>query len=223
MINQISEAARNLIAMAYGGAYAANVAEVKSHRIWDTRYFDTTHSDATFYTIPVGGAWRDGVKTKNETNMFTSGQLPTEQDMIFTHMSVSLIVPSTIQDNDTAHLARAFSNILTSSYFTFRIKNKSAEFEAPGTLFLPKPMFLVGPQVANGEDSVTVGRILTYGWYDFAPVPVPLGAQENFSVKQVVGNPTAAVRTILDESSNLLNTQEATMQLTLRGLTIHGK
>jgi len=222
-MNQISRTALALVSMAFGGAYAENVKEVKSHRIWDTRYFSTTATNATMFNIPIGGAWRDGTKSKNETNLYSSGQLPKGQDMIITHMSTALIVPSAIADNDTAHLARAFSNIMGSSYFTLKIKNKTAEFECPGSLFFPKPMFMVGPQVANGEDSVTVGRILGYGWYDFSPVPVPLGAEEHFYVNQTVGNPTAAVETILDESANLLKTQEATMQVTLRGVTVHSK
>lgn len=223
----ILDKAKQMISLAFGGAYADNVREVKPHRIYDTRYFNTAADDATLFTIPIGGAWRNGQKTINETNMRVSGQLPSGEDMVITHLSAKLIVPNDPDqeggDNDVAQWARAFTQILQSSYFEFKVKNKSYESQIHGTCLMPKPFFMTGPQTANGEDSVTVGRLFGYGWWDLYPVPIPLGSQENFYVTHYVGNPDSDISTELDASSTVLNDADATMQFVARGLSIHKK
>lgn len=221
--------AMEYIKLAFGGAYADNVKEVKQHRIYDTRYFKNGNADdATFFTIPVGGAWRNGQKTLNETNMRVSGQLPSGEDMVLTHLSVKLIVPNdpddqTDGDNQVAQWARAFQQILQSSYFEFKVKNKSYESQLHGTCFMPKPLYITAPMTANGEDSTVIGRILGYGWWDLYPVPIPLGAQENFYCTHYVGNPDATIATELDAASTVLYNDDATMVFTARGLSIHKK
>lgn len=215
--------ALDMVRLAYGGAYADNVREVKQHRIYDTRYFTAAAGNATFFAVPIGGAWRAGQKSLNETNMRTSGQLPAGEDMVITHLSAKLLIPYEQEDNAIAQYARAFIQILQSSRFTFKIANKSFESEIHGTCLMPHPVYAVGHQVANAEDSTVIGKSLSYGWWDLAPVPIPLGAQENFYVTHEVGNPVAGIATELDASSTVLNGVDATMQFVARGLSITKK
>lgn len=220
----ILKKAQEMISLAFGGAYAANVREVKTDRIYDTRYFGTTANDATFFTVPVGGQWAGGTqKSLNETNMRVSGQLPKGQDFLITHISAKLIVPMGAQEDSLVDYGRAFIQILQSSYFEFKIANKVYDCQFHGTCLMPKPFYAMGLQVANNQDSVTMGRVLGYGWWDLAPVPIPLGAEESFSATHYVGNPVADIATELDASSTVLNGVDATMQFVCRGLTMHRK
>ena len=222
----ITTEAMKLVNAMQGGAYSPGAKEVKSWVIWDTRYFDSTISDATFFSVPVGGGWRGNtIKSMNETNLEDSGRLAAEQRMVFTHFAPMLVVPQLYSATDTAALARSFTNLLASSTFELAIRNKAFEIQVHGSEFLPRPIFLPGLQDndADANDVFQVGRCVSFGWLNLDPVPIPVGDQQGFSVKHEITNPDTSVKAILDADAAALNTANATMQILVKGVTMHGK
>jgi hypothetical protein len=223
----ITKMAEKLIRVASGGAYSANAREVKKHVLWDTRYFDATATSRTLFSVPVGGSWMGGTtKSKNETNLEESGRLPTNQEMVFTHMAPHFCIHYPDKETqDLADIVSGCQTILESSYFVMQIRNKADEIFVHGSEFLPRPIFLAGMQDNNtdAEDVFSVGNAVHFGWLNLDPVPVPLGDGQGFTVEHVVTNADAAVLTALDNAASRLNSNKVTMQVLLAGVTTHGK
>lgn len=223
----LTPAAENMIKLAAGGAYDASAREVKKHVLWDTRYFDTTATSRTLFSVPVGGGWRGGTtKTKNETNLEESGRLPTNQEMVFTHIAPHFCIHN--PDKATPDLAEVVAScqvILESSSFELQIRNKSPEFQVHGSEFLPRPVFLTGLQDndTDANDVFSVGQCVHFGWQNFDPVPLPLGDGQGFTVEHTVTNADPDVLTRLDNAASRLNSNKVTMQVLLVGVTTHGK
>lgn len=214
----LTKKAVEAIAIGKGGSYSLG-RDVIKHNIWDTRYFGDTISDFTFFSLPIGGSWRVGNKTINETNMTDSGKLPSTQNFLVQAMYVSAIIPLIEASSVGSEVIQAYTSILESSVFDLRLAGKDFEFQVPGKAF--NPAIAVSDLSANNH--VSAGMMIANGKQNLSAIPIFIEELASFSVLQRLGNPDTAVDTILDAASAKLNAAKATMQVRLEGVLTRSK
>lgn len=217
----LTKQAVEYIKLGSGGSYSLSRDAIK-HRLWDTRSFAATATDHVFFQQPVGSPWRVGNKTTNETNLFDSGKLPNGQTFLVNRFSVSLIAPIATTLTTGSNLARAFNNLLQSSYFEIIIQGRAFDYQIHGSELLPRPMSVYSDTAAT-VNAHKVGDMLASGWSKLDPAPIFIDTLVSFQVNHRVGNPVPSVKTILDTDSNLLYGVYATMICTLEGFLTRAK
>lgn len=222
MNNAITQGAANDIALGKGGSYSLS-RDVLAHQIWDTRYFDNAAiSSYTFFSQQINAPWwGNTVKSKNETNLSTAGQLPVSQTFLIKRIGVGLIVPFAASADYGSEVVQAFTNIMQSSVFEIRIAGREFDFQLHGRQFLPS--VFVNAVDGGALTNTRVGDMIASGWVSLRDTPIFLDQQVNFSVFQQVGNPLQAISTILAGNSTSLYAYYATMQVTLEGTLTRGK
>jgi hypothetical protein len=221
----LTKQAVEYIKLGSGGSYSLSRDAIK-HRIWDTRQFGTTASDFVFFSQPNGATWTTGTtKSTNETNIFDSGKLPNGQTFLINRFSVGLIVPIAAASTEAVQLARAFNNILQSSYFEIIIQGRAFDFQIHGSELLPRPISVYGVEDndTNGSFGVRVGDMLASGWAKLDPAPIFVDTLVSFSANHRLNNPVTAVKTLLDADATLLNTALGSMICTLEGFLTRAK
>jgi hypothetical protein len=217
----LTKQAVEYIKLGSGGSYSLSRDAIK-HRLWDTRQFGTTASDTVFFQQPNGAPWRVGNKSTNETNIFDSGKLPNGQTFLVNRMSVGLIVPIATTLTTAPDLARAFINLLQSSYFEIIIQGRAFDYQIHGSELLPRPMSLSSDTAAT-VNSALVGNMLASGWSKLDPAPIFIDTLVSFSVNHRLGNPDTRVKTLLDADAALLDGVYASMICTLEGFLTRAK
>jgi len=221
----LTKQAVEYIKLGSGGSYSLSRDAIK-HRLWDTRQFGTTASDTVFFQTPNGATWRNNSnKSTNETNIFDSGKLPNGQTFLVNRMSVGLIVPIAAAGTAAVQLARAFNNLLQSSYFEIIIQGRAFDYQIHGSELLPRPISIYGEQenATNANDMVRVGDMLASGWTKLDPAPIFIDTLVSFSVNHRLGNPDARVKTLLDADASLLDGVYSSMICTLEGFLTRAK
>ena len=216
----LSAAAQGLISLQKGGTYSLSRDALK-HRVYDTRFFDTTIADYTFFMQPIGSTWRIGAKTLTETNMYDAGKLPNGQVMIFTRMGIQCIPYLAVDGSNGAELVQAFYNILDSSVFEIKIQGREFDYQIHGSEFLP----IVHSSGNTGGTNIgfRVGDAITSGWSKLDPTPIVIDQLVSFQVIHRLNNPDTNVVTVLNASATLLNAAYSTMKVTLEGLLTRAK
>ena len=218
----LTKQAVEYIKLGSGGSYSLSRDAIK-HRLWDTRQFGQTASDTVFFQTYNGSAWRNSSnKTGNESNLFDSGKLPNGQTFLINRMSLGLIVPVKAASADCAEYARAFNNILQSSYFEIVIQGRSFDYQIHGSELLPRPMSLYGNTAAT-INSVKVGDMLASGWTKLDPAPIFVDTLVSFFVNHRLGNPDTRVKALLDADAAMLDNVYASMICTLEGFLTRAK
>jgi hypothetical protein len=217
----LTNQAQENIALGRGGSYSLSRDALK-HQIWDTRQFGTVAQDFTFFTQPIGSAWRfNSTKTVNETNIMANGTLPNGQTFLVNKMSVGLIAPLTAAVTNTPDLSQAFTDILQSSVFEIKIAGREFEFQLHGTMFLPRTMAMNGDTAGAGVHRI--GDIVCSGIVRLDPTPIFLDQLVNFQVRQILNNPDTRVKTILDAACALLDGVYGTEIIILEGFLTRAK
>lgn len=217
----LTKQAVEYIKLGSGGSYSLSRDAIK-HRLWDTRQFGTTASDHVFFQQPNGAPWRVGNKSTNETNIFDSGKLPNGQTFLVNRMSVGLVCPVETTTTTSADLARAFNNILQSSYFEIIIQGRAFDYQIHGSEFLPRPMSLISDTAAT-VNTTRIGDMLSSGWSKLDPAPIFIDTLVSFQVTHRLGNPDTRVKAILDADAALLDAVYASMICTLEGFLTRAK
>jgi hypothetical protein len=202
-----------------GGSYSL-ARDAISHRIFDQRAFvAATASDYTFFQQGVGSSWVGGTaKTVNETNLYDNGKLPNGQNFLANRIGIALIAPD-VSGANAMTCATVFKNIMESSIFEIRLAGREYDFQIHGRQFLPQPIFTLAASTGNGR----VGDMIASGWWKLDPTPIFIDQLVSFSVFQRLGNPIAAVQTILESSATQLATYNATMMVCLDGFLTRAK
>ncbi len=216
----VSSQAQSMMRLARGGSYSLS-RDVLKHRIYDARLFGTTAADATLFVNPIGATWGAATKTLSETNMYDTGKLPNGQVMIFTRMGIQCITFASVTGNITHQLGQAFIDLLHSSVFEIKIQGREWDQQIHGSEFLPTLAFIGD---TGGTSTVfRAGDTISSGWVNLAPTPIVLDQLVSFSVIHRLGNPIAAVTTILDAAATALNGANSVMLVTLEGLLTRAK
>lgn len=220
MPNALTPGAAQELALGRAGTFGTT-RDILKHYIWDTRTFGTTISDYTFFSQPIGAAWRNtSVKSVNETNLLDSGKLPTKQTFLVKRMGISLISLEVATGVDTPDLAQAFINIIQSSVFNLKVTGREFEMQVHGSVFLPAIMICGANQTNAG---FRVGDIIASGWVSFDNEPLFLEPLVNFSVEHKLNNPDSNVQTVLNANATLLNGKNSSMQVRLEGVLTRAK
>lgn len=193
--------------------------DVLKHQLWDSRYFGTTITNATYFVQQVGAPWNVGVKTINETNMSDSGKLPNGQRMVIKRMGLGLILPIAPDTALAGQLVQSFINIVQCSVFTIKIEGREFDFQIHGRQFLPA-VNVVG--ISTAATVRAAGDYLNNGWADLHPTPITLDYLVGFKVLQEV-TPDANNTTRITADFAALNGVYASMQVTLEGTLTRAK
>lgn len=216
-------AARDLALMSRGSY--GNSGDVQDHTLFDQLLFQNTTvaANRTFFTTPIGGAYGAGVKTFIETNMQDPGKLPNSQSFLIKQMSLAFIPMFVQADVDGASILSSVINIIQGSLFEIKIAGREFDSQKPGTEFLPGFFAAVRSTMVDATDRpIRVGDVIQSGWVKFE-TPIPLGEMVSFNVTQRTGSAIAALVTILDTASDLLEAQNAALQVRLRGTLTRSK
>jgi len=227
----ITKTAKNMIQLGAGGSYSTARDAIR-HQVWDTRYFGSTPSDATYFTQPIGAPWRVGSKTKNETNMQDSGKLPNGQTLLLTRIGVALVSAydtgalSAVTWANASLIAQAYVNIMQSSVFEIRIAGREYDFQIHGRQFLPA-LCINGYNAGTAGSVARIGDTIVNGWVKLEPSPIFLDELVSFNVAQLCDNADTtnikATTKPLNNAFALLNAQYCTMQVTLEGFLTRAK
>ena len=217
----LTKQALEYLRLGTGGSYSL-ARDAITHRIWDTRLIAATISDYTYFSQPVGSAWRQAgtFKTLTETNIYDTGKLPNGQTFLVNRIGICCLIPLTAAVITTESLTRAFNNLLCSSVFEIRLAGREYDFQAHGRHFLPMPLFNVGVSTAN---SLRIGDMIAAGWLKLDPTPIFLDQLVTFSVIQRLANPDTNVTTILNADATLLNAAYGTIMVVLEGFLTRAK
>lgn len=206
--------AQELLRLQMGGSYSM-VRNAVRHRVYDTRFFAATVSDATLFVQQIGQPWRTGLKTITETNMFDSGKLPNGQTMIFTDISVKFLAFPALTATNVEDLAQAYVNIMQSSVFQIKIQGREWDAQIHGAEFVPAISVNGTASAANNH---RVGDMIASGIVKLLPTPIVIDSMVGFSVEHRLGNPDTTVLAVVNASTAALNTSGSLIQVSLGGL-----
>ncbi len=218
----ITKGAAEALQLGKNGSYS-NEGNVLQHVLYDNLDFqDTTlRANGTFFTSPVDSTFMGGTKTETQTNIVTAGQLPNTQTFLIKEISFALIPTIVGTELDALAVVAAYINIMQASRFQIKIAGREFDFEAPGSVFHP-PIAVNSLNTMVDATNRPVANIgggyIHSGWVKLASTPIPIGNLVNFSVRMASSTAAAALATILDTASDVLNTQAAQMQCRLRGV-----
>lgn len=204
-----------------GGSYSLS-RDVIKHWVWDTRYFGTTMpDDATFFVQNVGSAWRHAsVKSVNETNLYSAGQLPNGQTMLVKRIGISCIPLVMDDDTNAPAISNAFINVLQSSVLEFTIAGREWDFQMHMSKFLPA-LAVHGQNATNG--AFRSGDTLASGWVSLDSTPIFIDQLVSFSATMRTSNADSNIRTLIGGDLTLLNALYSTLNLCLEGILTRAK
>lgn len=209
------------LALGAGGSYSAS-RDIQKHFLWDTWLLPATVANHTYFMQGVGSPWGAGVKTINETNLYDSGKLPNGQTFLAKKIGVSCITASPQTNTPAGQLVvQAFVNMLQSSVFEIQIQGRSFDLQMHGSKFTPA--ISLSQDTAATINSVRVGDYVASGWMSLDDYPIFIDSLVGFSVVQTLGNPIAAIVTVINAGLNRLNGLGATLQLLLEGTLTRAK
>lgn len=211
-------------AFAQQGSYGTS-GDILDHVLFDSLPFaaTTVRAQSTFFSVPVGGAFGAGTKTQVETNMALQGQLPRTQNLIVKAWSIALVGMVVGADLDATTVVSAFTNIVQGSVFELHLAGREFDTQVPGTVFLPSVYVNARTTIVDATDrTFGTGSIVTSGWMSL-DIPVTIESSANFSVIQRTGSAIAALVTLLNTASDVLATQNAALQVRLKGWLTRGK
>jgi phosphatidylglycerophosphatase A len=214
----LSPAALQLIQMQRSGSYST-ARDALKHRLWDSRTFAATITNATFFVQPIGAAWITGAKTKNETNMVDSGKLPAGQVFLIARMSIGCLAQTAAAGVNPNLVEQAFNLVLANSVFEIKIQGRDYDYQIHGSEFLPRPIAVAGTLAA----AYGAGRCLTTGWSKLDPTPIVVDELVGFQVTQEIMQNNATSLAALNAGTAILNTAVSVMQVTLEGLLTRAK
>jgi hypothetical protein len=206
------------------GSYGKS-GDVQDHTLFDQLLFQNTTvaTNRTFFTTPIGGAYGAGVKTFIETNMQDPGKLPNSQSFLIKQVSLAFVPMFVQADVDGASILSSVINIIQASLFEIKIAGREFDMQKPGSEFLPGFFAAVRSTMVDATDRpIRVGDVIQSGWLKLE-TPIPLGEMVSFNVTQRTGSAIAALVTILDTASDLLEAQNAALQFRLRGTLTRSK
>lgn len=208
----ITRSAAESLTLGKNGSYS-NEGNVLQHTLWDMLPFQNTTLAATntFFVAPISAT-----KTIIETNLQDAGKLPNGQTFLIKEIGLALIAGVVGADTDVNTVLAAYFNIIQNSVFEIKIAGREYDYQAPGANFLNSVQVAGLNSAINGAD--TVGYFLATGWQKLSATPIVVGQLVTFSVIQRSGSNIAAVATILDTASDVLNTQNARLEVRLRGI-----
>jgi len=215
----ITKAAADDLALGANGSYS-NEGNALQHTLYDSALVpSTTAAQTSFFTVPIGGTYGlGGVKSLIETNLQDPGKLPNGQTFLIKAMSVALKLNmddvAAGSNGNIDDLINAYYTIQENSTWEIKIAGREFDFQAPGTEFIPT---IHGVGVGSSTATVRlVGDVMTAGWCKLAATPIPIGQLVSFQVIQRCASVNAATQ--LSSCFGILNTQEAELQVRLRGL-----
>ncbi len=203
------------------GSYSQNDLDVLDHTLYDTQNFAATtlRPLTSFYTTPVGGAYAGVVKTPTETNMQLQGQIPNSQYFLVKEISFALMAGIVGADVDQNTVVQAYTNIMQNSNFKLILAGRSFDMQIPGTVLFPPVFSHALNSAANGGD---VGYHTSSGWMSLK-LPIVIEGGAAFSMDMASGSAIAALGTILNTASDVLNTQNAQVQCRMKGTLLRYK
>lgn len=209
------------------GSYSGVSGDILDHTAYDTALFAATtiRATTTFFTSPIGGNGNFGTntKTKNETNMTDPGKFPAGQGFLIKEFGFKFQPFVLVGDLDFATNVSDITNVLHGSIFEIRISGREFDLQMPGSQWLPAIYGNARQTIVQATDMMTrAGEILSSGWAKLAAA-IPVGELVSFSVVQLSGSAVAALATILSAASDRLATQNAQLQLQLRGTLLRSK
>lgn len=222
MKSVITRNAMEALQLQKNGSYS-NEGNVLQHVLYDNLDFQdaTVRANGTFFTAPINSTYMGGFKTDTETNIVTAGQLPNTQTFLIREISFALIPMIVGDDLDANLIVAAYTNIMQTSRFEIKIAGREFDFQAPGSVYFP-PIFINSLNTITTATDRSVnnvgGGFISTGWVKLASTPIPIGNLVNFSVRMATSTADAALVTIVDTASDILNTQNAQMQCRLRGI-----
>lgn len=215
----LTQSAVDLLRLSTGGSYSL-ARDVVKHRLWDTRYFAATVSNATFFSQQIGQPWRTGLKTKVETNMIDSGKLPNGQVMVFTSISVRFLPEPLLTITTAEDLIQSYFNVMQSSVFEIKVAGREWDAQIHGSEFVPA--FAISG-TASAANNHRVGDSIASGVSKLLPTPIVLDQMVSFSVEHTLSNPDTTVLASVNAACAALNTGGCLMQVSLEGLLTRAK
>lgn len=218
----LTQKAQENIALGRGGSYSMSRDAIK-HQIWDTRFFpNTTGTDYTFFSQPLGAPWRVGNKSLTEVNISDAGKLPNGQTFMIHRMGIGLLSHYDVSLTTAGDIAQRFINLMQSSVFEIRILGRDFDYQVHGRQFLPSPIALSADS-ASAVSHIRVGDMIASGWLNLHPAPIFVDQLVSFAIVHRMGNPDTNVKTILDADSSALAAVYADLQVTLEGFLTRAK
>lgn len=195
------------------GSYGRS-GDLLKHVMYDTNTFQdaSLRQETNWFTQQIGSPYGASTKTAIQTNMKAGGQLPAGQSFVVEGISIALLAGIVGADTDLDTVLSAYFNIIQNSLFEIVLDGRAYDAQLPGTLFLPA---VVGASAATAASHV-VGDFVSYGLVKIDPT-ITIEPHASFSVRQTSGSPISALATILGTASDVLNTQNAQMQVRLHG------
>lgn len=209
--------ARDLALMSRG-SYGAG-GDVQDDHIHDTLLFPAIPGDMNFLTIPIGGTFGAGTKTRVETSLLDPGKLPAGQSFLVKKLKISLILLGRDADTSAFQRVRDFYVVMKYSHWTINIAGKDFEWEAPGDYILPM-ISEVG--IASAANPNRVGDYNSHSWYNIK-TPITFGELVSFNIKAQIGSGLPAITTVLTAALAALHDATAAIRVTLRGTLTRSK
>jgi hypothetical protein len=206
------------LALMSKGSYGKG-GDVQDHYLWDTVLFPAAIGEMAFFTIPIGGTFGAGTKTKIETNLSDPRKLPAGQSFLCKKIKFDLILIGRGSDTNQYGAARDFNLLMNYSRWTINIAGKDYEFEAPGTFFMPTIHELGAGGSANQN---RVGDYNSHSW-TIIRTPITFGELVSFDVTAEFNSGLAAIRTALTSAFANLNGLTAALRTTIRGTLTRSK
>lgn len=213
----ITGAAAKDLQLGKNGSYS-NEGNILQHTLYDTLLFQdaTLRATSTFFQVPIGTT-----KGLQETNLTDPSKLPNGQTFLVKEISLAGLFGAVGTDVDAGLVMGAFINIIQNSIFEFKIAGREFDLQKPGTEFLAPYAIAARQTVVTATDRANAGlggSIIATGRIKLSTTPIPIGQLVTFQVIQRSGSATAAIATILDTASDVLNTQDAQLQVRLHGI-----
>lgn len=213
------------LALVKQGSYSQVAGDVLDHVLYDFLRFAATtlRATTTFFSVPIGGTFGDGVKGKPETNLIDPGKLPSGQGFLVKEVGFKVKTFFANTDVDTAIVVNDLFNIINSSVFELRIAGREFDLQIPGSILMPSIAALGRATVVDATDEIaSYGQLMANGWVKLA-TPIAIGELVSFNVTQISGSADSSVQTILNSSSDRLATQEAELGILLKGTLVRSK
>lgn len=221
MPDTLTQAARDLINLQRGGSYSM-ARDALKHRLYDTRFFNATATDHTYFLQPLGSPWRVGNKTLIETNMRSSGQLPNGQVFLVARMGVQMISFLGTAGTNPEVITEAFYSVMQSSVFEIKIEGREFDYQIHGSEFLPA--LAVSGQTGATNIAAKTGEFYATGWSRLDPTPIVIDQLISFSVVHRFSNPdTVTIVPKLTAACGVLVAAGSVLKVTLEGLLTRAK
>lgn len=207
--------------LAAQGSYGTS-GDILDHVWYDQLPFAATtmRPQSTFFAVPIGGAYGSGTKTLAETNMGLQSQLPKSQNFIVEAMGIAGIFMAVGTDVDANTITSALLNIIQASTFSLKLAGREFDLQLPGSIFAPALATTALASAANGI--AAFGTWSASGWYKL-DIPITIESTAQFSVIQQSQSANGTLVTLLNTASDVLATQNAALQIRLKGILTRGK